>query len=326
METKQKGDIAMSKLCFIGLVLALAGFPQAASQLAPLYQAIANNPRAAEGVPVDLFKADVSEEVPVMITAINSGNRAVMDAAALDAIAMLRIHKMDGENPNFRKLKPSLPEVIKEFKRLTPVLTAHFEDPEPEVPGALSKDTFTNTPWKTKVVQFLDLMGEAPTPEMVAWMLQVVQWPNGRAQEYVARIEKEWIDVKPDLAAMHDSFLRGMMDVFRADALNVAPVLAHLNPMPRAVVDALMRRIEDSKEPLVATAIIKGLAENKASPAEIVNSLVPKALDIEAPVDVRVAAIYAVAKLRPNDRSRLASLRGEANERIEGALIDMGVR
>ena len=179
----------MSKLCFIGLALALAGSTQAASQLAPRYQAIANNPRAAEAVSVDLFKADVSEEVPVMITAINSGNQAVMNAAARDAITMLRIHKMDGENPNFGKLKPSLPEVIKEFKRLTPVLTAHFEDPEPEVPGALSKDEFPNTPWKTQVVQFLDLIGEAPTPDMVAWMLQVVHWPNGRAQEYVARIK-----------------------------------------------------------------------------------------------------------------------------------------
>ena len=117
-----------------------------------------------------------------------------------------------------------------------------------------------------------------------------------------------------------------MMDHFRADALNVSPVLAHLNPMPSAVVDALMRRIDDSKEPLVATAIIKGLAENKASPPEIVNWLVPKALDKEAPVDVRVAAIYAVAKLRPNDLSQLTGLRGAADERIDRALLDTGVR
>ncbi len=316
----------MSNLCFIGLVLVLAGPTQAASQLAPRYQAIANNPRAAEALTVDLFKADVSEEVPVMITAIQSGNQAVMNAAARDAIAMLRIHKMDGENPNFRKLKPSLPEVIREFQRLTPVLTAYFEDPAPEVPGALSKDEFTNTPWKTQVVQFLDLMGEAPMPDMVAWMLQVVQWTNGRAQQYVARIEKEWIGVKPNLDAIHNSFLRDVTGNFRADALNVAPVLAHLDPMPQAVVDALIRRIDDSKEPLIATAIIRGLAENKAAPIEIEDRLVPKALDKEAPVDIRVAAIYAIAKLRPNDRSRLASLGGEANERIEGALIDVGVR
>ena len=106
-----------------------------------------------------------------MITAIQSGNQAVMNAAAGYAITMLQIHKMDGENPNLRKLKPPLPEVVKEFQRLTPVLAAHFEDPEPEVPGALTKDTLTNTPWKTKVVLFLDLLGEAPTPEMLAWMM-----------------------------------------------------------------------------------------------------------------------------------------------------------
>ena len=260
-----------------------------------------------------------------MITAIQSGNQAVMNAAVGNAITMLQIHKMDGENPNFRKLKPPLTEVIKEFQRLPPVLAAHFADPEPEVPGALSKDTFTNTRWKTWVVQFLDLVGEAPSPEMLAWMLQVVQWPNGRAQEYVARIEKDSIP-KSDLAAMHDSFLRGMMDVFRADALNVAPVLAHLNPMPQVVTDALMRKFDDSTEHLVATAIIKGLAENKAPRAEMVNQLVTKALDNDAPIDVRVAAIYAFVKLRPSERSQLSGLRGATDERIERALIDTGVQ
>ncbi len=315
----------MSKVCFIGLALVIAGSAQTASQLAPRYQAIAQNPHAAETLPVDLSKADVSVEVPVMITAIQSGNQAVMNAAVGNAITMLRIHKTDGENPNFRRLKPPLPEVIKEFQRLSPVLSAHFEDPEPQVTGAPSKDTFTNTRWKTWVVQFLDLVGETPTPVMVTWMSQVVQWPNGRAQEYVARIEKDSIP-KSDLAAMHDSFLRGMMDVFRADALNVAPVLAHLAPMPGAVADILMRRIDDSKEPLVATAVIRGLAENKAPPAQMVNQLVTKALDNDAPIDVRVAAIYAFAKLRPNELSQLSGLRGATDERIERALIDTGVR
>ena len=180
-----------------------------------------------------------------------------MNAAARDAIAMLRIHKMDGENPNFRKLKPSLPEVIKRIPTADAGADRAFRRPRARGPGALSKDEFTNTPWKTQVVQFLDLMGEAPMPDMVAWMLQVVQWTNGRAQEYVARIEKEWIGVKPDLDAIHNSFLRDVTDHFRADALNVAPVLAHLDPMPQAVVDALIRRIDDSKEPLIAIAIIK---------------------------------------------------------------------
>ena len=116
------------------------------------------------------------------------------------------------------------------------------------------------------------------------------------------------------------------MDVFRADALKIAPVLAHLNPMPPAVTDALMRTIDDPKEPLVATAIVRSLAENKAPPREIVNRLVPKAFDPKASSNLRAAAIYAFAKLRPDDRSQLNGLLGISDDRIAGALIDVGLQ
>lgn len=169
METERVKYMRMFKLGAIGLFLAAVGSAQPASQLAPLYEAIAKDPRSAEAIDVDLFKVVPSEEIPVMVSALSSGNRAVMDAAVRDAITILRVHKIDGENPNFRQLKPPLPEVIREFQTLVPILVAHFEDAEPEVPGAVWKDDFTNTPWKTQVVEFMDLIGAHPHP---AW------WPG----------------------------------------------------------------------------------------------------------------------------------------------------
>lgn len=155
-------------------------------------------------------------------------------------------------------------------------------------------------------------------------MLKVVQWPKGRAQEYVARVEKD--SVVPNLNDTHDAFLRTMMDHFRSDALNVAPVLSHLNPMLGPVTDVLMSKIDDLKEPLVAAEIIRGLGENKALSPEIAERLVLKALDNDAPVDVRVAAINAVARLKPQGISKLAELRGNADDKIARALIDNGLQ
>ena len=175
----------MSKIRVIGLGLAIAGSTQAASQLEPFFQVIATNPLAAESMSVDLAKANLPEEIPAMLNAMQSGNQRVMNAALQSAIDILRIYDMDGR-PNFRKLKRTLPEVIKGLQSLTPVLAAHFGDRAPEVPGVLWKDEFPNTPWKTLVVQFLDSMGESPAPDMVTWMLRVLQESNSRAQKYVA--------------------------------------------------------------------------------------------------------------------------------------------
>ena len=160
-----------SRLGLFGLLFVVVGSAGAASQLAPLFKAAAKDPRSAESINPDLFKVIPSEEIPVIADAINSGNPTVMTLAISTATAILRIHKMDGENPNFRQLSPPLPEVIREFQALLPVLDAHFDDEEPEIPGALSKDNYTNTPWKTLVVQFMDLIGAAPTPDMVALMV-----------------------------------------------------------------------------------------------------------------------------------------------------------
>jgi hypothetical protein len=73
----------MFLLTAIGLFLAAVGSVHAASQLAPLYQALAKDPRSAEAINVDLFKAVPSEEIPVIVSALRSGNQVVMDAAPL---------------------------------------------------------------------------------------------------------------------------------------------------------------------------------------------------------------------------------------------------
>ena len=219
---------------------------------------------------------------------------------------------------------PPLSEVIEEFQALIQVLADHFDDAEPNVPGAITYDEFPSTPWKIQVVHFMDLIGAHPTPEMVDWMLKVVRWPDGRAQDYVARIEK--YSIIPNIKATHEAFLRGMMDHFRSYAVSVAPVLAHLNPMPSFVAVVLMDKVDDLKEPLVATAIVRGLAENKALGPEIADRLVLKALDKNTSVDVRVAAIYAVQRLRPGIISKLAGLRGDADDKIGRAMVDIGAQ
>ncbi len=308
----------------IGLFLAAVGSVYADSQLAAFYQALAKDPRSPEPTDLDPFKMVPSEEIPVIVSAVKSGNQVLMDSAVREAITILRIHKIDGENPNFRRLKPPLAEVIQEFQPLIPALTAHFDDAEPNVPGAISNDDFPNTPWKIQVIRFLDLIGTQPTPRMVDWMLTVVKWPNGRAQDYVARIEKD--SVSPGTKATHDAFLRTMMDHFRSQAIGVAPLLAHLNPMPPFVAVVLLNKVDDLNEPLVAAAVIKGMADNKTLGPEIADRLVLRALDKNASVDVRVAAIHAIKRLRPSVIPRLAELRSDPDDRITLAMADIGAR
>jgi hypothetical protein len=54
----------------VGLFLVAVASVQAASQLDPLFKALARDPRSADAITVDLFKAVPSEEVPVIVSAI----------------------------------------------------------------------------------------------------------------------------------------------------------------------------------------------------------------------------------------------------------------
>jgi len=301
------------------LLLTVGGYGYAGSQLAQLYESLSKDPRAV--VDVDLFKVVPSEEIPAMISVLNSGNAVAKNAAVHYATIILRIHKMDGENPNFRLLRPPLPQVIREFEVLVPILVAHFDDPLPAAPYLSNgTDDYPEIEWKTNVVQFIDMIGATPSPEMLSWMLKVVQWPNGgRASEAIARADAA------KATGPHDAIVRAVKEDAREIAINVAPVLSHLNPMPTSVLNTLMGKIDDVSEPRVAALIIRQLSENSGVGSDLADRLVLKAVDKEVPVEVRVAAIYAVGKRKPSAVSKLAGLQHDGDEKIAQAASDVGV-
>ena len=125
-----------------------------------------------------------------------------------------------------------------------------------------------------------------------------------------------------------EALVRAVKEDARAAALNVAPVLAHLNPMPGAVWVALLNKINDPDEPQAAALIIEKLSQNNSlARAELVRQLVTKAIDERAPTPVRVAAIYAIGRLdaSPAVLSELARLSDHSDEKIADAARRIGV-
>jgi hypothetical protein len=83
----------------VSFFLALCGSMHAASQLSPFYESLLKY-RETGAIPptVDLSKVVPSEEIPVIIGALNSGNAVLMDAAVLDARSILQIHSSQGRS------------------------------------------------------------------------------------------------------------------------------------------------------------------------------------------------------------------------------------
>jgi hypothetical protein len=205
------------------------------SQLAPYFQRMLEahaEPAKYDSIAAtepDLFKAVPSEEIPAIIEAVNSGNPILMRAGVLSATTILTIHKVDGENPNFRRLKPQLPQVIQDFQLLVPVLVTHFGDLTAPTSVTVNGETdSTEIGWKTHVVQFMDVMRASPSPEMLVWMLKVVQWPKGR-MDALDKIESAY--ARRGLKKLSDgeraSLGQTIAVTARATALNVIPTLAH---------------------------------------------------------------------------------------------------
>lgn len=294
---------------------------KAASQLAPFFEALIKHKDSQAPPDVDLSKVLPSEEMPALISALESGNPIVMNAATAAAATILQIHTTAGENFNLRQLQPPLPEVIREFKVLVPIVTAHFSDVQPAT-SYLSNgnNDYPEIEWRTHVVQFMDVIGATPSPDMLAWMLVVVQWPSGgRATASLARAEAAGV------TSAHDALVRAVKEDARATAIKIGPVLSHLNPMPVSVESMLTRKIDDVDEPQVAALIIFHLSTNRSVSSDLVYGLLSKALDKSAPVEVRVASIHTFAKLNPAAAGKLAGLLNDPDERIAHAVIDIGV-
>ncbi len=282
----------------VSFFLALCGSMHAASQLAPFYESLLKY-RETGAIPptVDLSKVVPSEEIPVIIGALNSGNAVLMDAAVLDARSILQIHINDGQ-PNFHRLQPPVAEVIEAFHALVPVLTTHFNDPQP--PGGVNGTTDeTEIKWKTHVVQFMDALGAAPTPDMLSWMIKVFQWPmdGGRAVQAEANLEasnKLSGALQPSQTA-RDAMIESTKRNEGSDSFRILPVLAHLNPMPASVMSILLAKIDDSTEPRLAESAITYLSENKSiDRSQFADRMAAKVLDNTAPENVREAARRAI--------------------------------
>ncbi len=112
----------------------------------------------------------------------------------------------------------------------------------------------------------------------------------------------------------------------RATALSVIPALAHLNPMPPEAMAALLNKIDDASEPQAAALAISSLAENRVAGSTLSGELTVKALDEQAPAEVRVAAIMAIGKLKLTSAlPELRPLIRHPNEKIAGAANAIGV-
>ena len=310
--------------CYTVLSVLCGSKASAASQLARPYEALARNPVSAESVSVDLARVIPSEEIPIILNALNSGNSVLRNAALNDAIGIIGAHE-NAASQHIR-LNPALPELITEFKVLVPTIASHFADVEPDDVGSKMKDPNSNDAWKTLAVRFTDLIGAKPTSDMVNWMLVAVQSPESLAKGWVAQLESTSIISSAQIQRDHEAVLRGMVDRFRATALDVAPVLSHLSPMPDNVKGVLVSIINNKAEPALGTVIITSLSQNTEAGSEFVDLLTSKALDEATPSEVRAASIYAVARLKPPDKTRFEALRDDPSETIERALRDVGVR
>ena len=260
----------------------------AASQLGPYLKVFAKDQTAASAMTHDVTTMVVSEEVP-----------ALMDALE----------------------EPPLPKFLDELKALVPTVTKHFND---SVPHPADEPSRPETMWKTAAVRFMDSVGAFPTPEMIAWMFQVLPWPDGVAEREVIR--QEGIQNSKFDPAQRARQLVNARDAFRETALAVAPVLAHLNPMPPSILQELVNKVDNRSE--ASVAIAKGLSENKslADSATVRNLLKRTALNKTAGSYLRSSAIMALGELAPADLPQIQELRFDDDADVRGAADANGLR
>ena len=300
----------------------------AASQLAPFFQALAKDPSFVSDR-VDPNTQVPSEEIPVIAEVINSGNPHLMRLAVLGATAILQVHRND-DRPNFHVLKgESFADVKQEFQALVPIVTAHFNDPMP-ITLWNGVDEGPEVPWKTNVVQFMDVLGATPSPEMIAWMLKILQYPthdSGRIEEGMKYVKEHDPTLRrEDQDAMLDTSKR----IELQEARDVITVLANLHPMPTEVFSALENRMDDV-EPYGAQDVIYHLTQNgslnDAQRLDLADRLVAKSLDKTISSDVRATAIHGLGLMNvpTATKAKLKGLDRDSDEKIAGAAIDIGI-
>ena len=301
---------------------------QAASQLAPFYQSVVKyHETGVVPADMDLSKLVPSEEIPTMITAINSGNLILMKAAVTDARDILRIHINDAQVQ--KRLQPPLAEVMQEFQALVPVVSAHFDDPQALDGGANGTTDDYEIQWKTLVVQYMDAQRAQPTPEMLMWMLKIVQWPNdgGRAETAAKSVDDQRVAIglPSNLPDIHAAILETTRRNERVSAIKILPVLCHLTPMPAAVWNTLTAKINDNSEPQAAKATTLELALNPhIDHSKLADVLTTVAFAKNASVDIRVAAIQGIGFIGAPWTEKLRGLDHDPDPLIRDSIYRIG--
>jgi len=281
----------------------------------------------------DVMTLVPAEEIPAIVNAVRSGNPPVMFGALEMARAILQVHVNDNRYPPAqRQLSPALPEVQREFQALAPVLNDHFADVLHQENASIDGySDMREVAWKTQVVGFFGVLGAKPTAEMVEWMVSVVGWPHGRAEMALAALDRLRPTHPP--AATDPGLVKTTNDIARATALRVIPVLAQLDPMPPAVLNALVQKMNDSSEPAAAALAIQTISTNAGVDAsKLADVLIDKANDRSSPSAVRAAALHGIgglvrlrSALPEVPQARLPGLAHDPDESVAAAAVDIGL-
>ena len=285
----QRGNNMMRVIVTSIFLLSVSAQAFAASQLAPLFDALANDtgdPTTASTAFVRqsaelVDKLQASEELPAIIAALNDGNPVMRSAAVGVTLAILGSHAHDAvQNANL--LKPPLPELHEQYRVLLPIVSAHFND---------FPDPFGTSNWKEGVVGFVDEVGGTPTPEMVTWMLSLREFMD--------------VHVTPILAHM-----------------NPMPPDVYVKLMSEIENNSRMPGVE-----VRAMRAIQSMAENKsmAQNDDFIGRLVAKALDKKASQFVRTPAILALSEMRPSALLELKELALDADEEVAWTATAVGL-
>jgi hypothetical protein len=134
-------------------------------------------------------------------------------------------------------------------------------------------------------------------------------------------------------AANRAGLVRSMTDQSRSIALRVIPTMAHLDPMPPEILEALTAKIDDSTEAQAGALAIRSLATNKSiNISRFTDQLMTRADDPTSPSAVRVAAIYAIGTIYgpyaiiKSTNPGLTRLLRDPDQSVVQAAMDIGVK
>lgn len=193
---------------------------------------------------------------------------------------------------NAPPFQPPLPELIEQFKVLGPIVAKHFNDADADVVRA---DPNVAESWRT------------------TWKTEAIQF-----------VDSIGFTPSPNMI----TWMLTTQTPFEV----VAPLLAHVNPMPPDVKAKLMSVIDDAKDrdpsSSLAASIITAMGANKSLGLDndIVGRLKRIALDKTAPARMRSAAVFTVGSIKPTILPEMKELMFDEDSDVRFAAAAMGLR